>query len=137
MEVSVDTNAVTKMTSGMPKVIDPATHAVLDYLTAGTFFAIGISMLGRHKRAAGLAFANGASVLGLSLMTDYPGGLFRKISFQTHGMVDAIQAVMAGAGPAMLGFAGEPEAQAFYGQAALEAGVVATTDWNANGLATA
>jgi len=119
------------MTGGVPKVIDPATHAVLDYLTAGTFFAMGFSMLGRHKRAAGLAFANGASVLGLSMMTDYPGGVFRRISFQTHGIVDVIQAVLAGAGPALLGFAKEPEAQAFYGQAAVEAGVVATTDWNA------
>jgi len=65
------------------------------------------------------------------MMTDYPGGVFRRISFQTHGIVDVIQAVLAGAGPALLGFAKEPEAQAFYGQAAVEAGVVATTDWNA------
>jgi hypothetical protein len=128
----VETSALTKMTSGMPKVIDPAAHAVLDYLTAGTFFAMGLSMLGRHKRAAGLAFANGASVLGLSLITDYPGGVFRKISFQTHGVVDVVQAIMTGAGPALLGFAGEPEAQAFYGQAGVEAAVVATTDWGAS-----
>jgi hypothetical protein len=131
MEVSVETSTLTKMTSGVPKVIDPAAHAVLDYLTAGTFFAMGISMLGRHKRAANLAFANGAAVLGLSLMTDYPGGVFRRISFETHGVIDVIQAIMAGTGPALLGFAGEPEAQAFYGQAAVEAGVVAATDWAA------
>ena len=48
-------------------------------------------------------------------------------SFQTHGIIDVIQAVMAGAVPALLGFAGEAEAQAFYGQAAVEAGVVAAT----------
>ena len=52
----METNTLTKMTSGVPKVIDPAAHAVLDYLTAGTFFAIGFSMLGQHKRAANLAF---------------------------------------------------------------------------------
>ncbi|MEN3337775.1 MAG: hypothetical protein V7647_1451 [Acidobacteriota bacterium] len=127
----METSTLTKMTSGVPKVIDPAAHAVLDYLTAGTFFAMGISMLGRHKRAANLAFANGAAVLGLSLMTDYPGGVFRRISFETHGVIDVIQAIMAGTGPALLGFAGEPEAQAFYGQAAVEAGVVAATDWAA------
>jgi hypothetical protein len=131
MEVSVETSTLTKFTNGVPKVIDPATHAVLDYLTAGTFFALGVSMLGQHKRAAGLAFANGAAVLGLSMMTRYPGGVFRRISFQTHGIIDVIQAAMAGAGPALLGFASEPEAQAFYGQAAVEAGVVAATDWEA------
>ena len=125
-----ETSTLTQVTSGMPKVVDAKTHAVLDYLTAGTFFAMGFSMR-HHKRAAGLAFANGAAVLGLSLMTDYPGGLIKKISFQTHGVVDVFQALMAGAGPALLGFAGDPEAQAFYGQAALEAGVVATTDWGA------
>ena len=43
----------------------------------------------------------------------------------------AAHAVMAGAGPALLGFAGDAEAQAFYGQAAVEAGVVAATDWRA------
>ena len=37
---------------------------------------------------------------------------------------------MAGAGPALFGFAGNAEAQAF-GQAAVEAGVVAATDWTA------
>jgi len=29
----------------------------------------------------------------------------------------------------MLGFADEPEAQAFHGQALLEGGVIAATDW--------
>jgi hypothetical protein len=127
----VGTSTLTQMTSGMPKVIDPAAHAVLDYLTAGTFFAMGLSMMGRHKGAAGCAFANGASVVCLSLMTDYPGGVFRKISFQTHGAVDVALAMLAGASPALMGFAGRPEAQAFYGQAAVEAGVIATTDWAA------
>jgi hypothetical protein len=131
MEVSVGTSTLTQLTRRMPKLIDPPAHAVLDYLNAGTFMAMGFSMMGRNKRAARFAFANGASVLGLSLMTDYPGGLFRKISFQTHGAVDVALAMIVGAGPALLGFGGQPEAQAFYGQAALEAGVVATTDWAA------
>jgi hypothetical protein len=119
------------VTSGVPKVIGPGSHAVLDYLTAGTFFALGMTMLGRHKRAAGLAFANGATVLGLSLMTDYPGGIFRKVSFKTHGMMDVVQAFMSAAGPAMLGFAGDPEAQPFHAQAAVEVGVIAATDFGA------
>lgn len=124
-------DAVTKMTEQVPKVIDPSAHAVLDYMTAAGFLALGFAMLGRHSRAAGLAFANGAAVLGLSLMTDYPGGVFRKVSFRTHGMIDAAQAMLTAAGPAMLGFATEPEAQAFHGQAAIEAAIIAATDWDA------
>ena len=124
-------DAITKMTEQVPKVIDPSAHAVLDYLTAGGFFALGFAMLGRHSRAAGLAFANGAAVLGLSLMTDYPGGVFRAVSFRTHGVIDAMQAMMTAAGPAMLGFGSDAEAQVFHGQAAVEAAIIAATDWEA------
>jgi hypothetical protein len=124
------TDDLVKMTEGVPKFIDARGHAVLDYLTAGTFLALGYAMLGRHSRAAGLAFANAASVFMLSLLTDYPGGVFRIISFKTHRTMDIIQAGLSAAGPAMLGFAGDPEAQAFHGQALLESGVIAATDWN-------
>lgn len=124
------TEDLTTRTDRVPKVIDPATHAVLDYLTAGTFIAMGFGLLGRNRRAAGLAFANGFAVLGLSLMTDYPGGVFRTVSFKTHGTVDMMQAGMSAMGPALLGFAGEPEAQMFHAQAAVEAAVVAATDWD-------
>ncbi|HVL66152.1 MAG TPA: hypothetical protein VM364_02690 [Vicinamibacterales bacterium] len=124
------TDELMDMTNGVPKVITPATHAVLDYITAGTFIAMGFALLGRNRRAAGLAFANGAAVLGLSLMTDYPGGVFKTVSFRTHGAVDMLQAGMSAMGPALLGFASEPEAQMFHAQAAVEAAVVAATDWN-------
>jgi len=42
-----------------------------------------------------------------------------------------MQAALAGFGPALFGFADHPEASFFYGQAASEIGVIATTDWNA------
>ena len=45
------------------------------------YLATGMWLSGRHRRAAALAFANGALVLGLSLLTDYPGGIRRLISF--------------------------------------------------------
>src|SRR3954464_10033595 len=116
---------------GVPKVIGPGQHAVLDYGVAATFFAIGASMMGRHRSAATLAFVNGAMVLGMSLMTDYPGGIWRKISFPMHGALDMVQAAVAGLGPVVMGFANDPEARAFYGQALSEVGVIAATDWHA------
>ena len=112
-------------------VISPAQHAMLDYGVAATFFGFGLSMLSRHRPAAALAFANGAMVLGMSLMTDYPGGVFRRLSFRTHRTGDMVQAALAGLGPVLLGFASDPEAKYFYGQAASEAGVIAATDWDA------
>ena len=115
----------------VPKVIDPAQHAMLDYGVAATYFALGMKYRGVHSGAATLAFINGAMVLGMSLFTDYPGGLWKKISFPMHGALDVVQAALAGFGPVAMGFANDPEARAFYGQAMSEIGVIAATDWHA------
>jgi hypothetical protein len=119
------------MTNDTIKVIDPAAHAVLDYMTAGMFLTAAAVMRNSNPRASSLALMNGLAVLGLSLLTRYPGGLFKVLSFETHGKIDAVQAGMSALGPALLGFGKEKEASFFYGQAALETGVVAATDWNA------
>jgi hypothetical protein len=118
-------------TSAITKTISPAQHAVLDYGVAATFFALGFSVLSRHRPAAALAFVNGAMVLGMSMLTDYPGGVFRTLSFRAHRTGDIAQAALAGLGPILFGFASDPEARYFYGQAASEVGVIAATDWNA------
>jgi hypothetical protein len=112
-------------------VISPGQHAVLDYGVAATFFAVGFSLLDRHRAASTLAFLNGGMVLGMSLLTDYPGGVWRTLSFRAHRTGDIVQAALAAAGPALFGFARDPEAKYFYGQAASEVGVIAATDWNA------
>ena len=113
------------------KIISPAQHAVLDYGVAATFFAFGFATLSRHRPAAALAFVNGAMVLGMSLLTDYPGGVFRTLSFRGHRTGDIAQAALAGLGPLLFGFANDPEAKYFYGQAVSEAGVISATDWDA------
>jgi hypothetical protein len=112
--------------------ISPAQHAVLDYGVTATFLAIGVAMLKRHRSAAALAFLNGAMVLGMSLLTDYPGGVVRVISFRGHRTGDIAQAALAGLGPILFGFADDAEAKYFYGQAASEVGVIAATDWDAS-----
>jgi hypothetical protein len=126
---------MTRLTLGqtrvMPAVISPAQHAVLDYGVAATFFGVGAALWDRHRPAATLAFVNGAMVLGMSLLTNYPGGMYRTLSFKSHRTGDIVQAALAGFGPALFGFGSEPEARYFYGQALSEAGVIAATDWNA------
>jgi hypothetical protein len=116
---------------GVPRVIGPAQHAALDYGVAATFLALAMRYRTRNRAASALAFINGAMVLGTSLMTDYPGGLSRQISFKTHGALDVAQAALAGLGPVLFGFAGTDEAKTFYAQALSEVGVIAATDWNA------
>ncbi len=120
-----------KMTAAVPKVMGGRGHALMDYVTAGSFLAAGFAMRGRNPTAANCAIANGIAIMGMSMMTDYPGGLWRRISFETHGLIDAAMAAITAGTPAMLGFAGEPEGHFFHGQAALEAGVIATTDFSA------
>jgi hypothetical protein len=118
-------------TTGLARTISPAQHAVLDYGVAATFLAFGLSMRTRHRRAASLALVNGAMVLGMSLLTDYPGGVFKILSFRGHRTGDIAQALLAGLGPVLAGFGDDPEATFFYGQAVSEAGVIAATDWQA------
>ena len=122
----MDINALTPV----PKTISPAKHAMLDYGVAATFLSMGFKFKGRNNAAATLAFINGGMVLGMSMATDYPGGVWKKISFQTHGVLDMIQAALAAFGPLLFGFAGTGDAKPFYAQAASEVGVIASTDWN-------
>lgn len=111
------------------RVIKPGTHAVLDYVTAGYFFALTGYFWGRHRRAAVTAMINGIEVLGLSLFTDYPGGVKRVIPFETHGKIDLVQAATAAGLPLLLGFANDSEAMFFEGQCGNELLVVSLTDW--------
>jgi hypothetical protein len=121
----------TSQTRKMAAVISPAQHAMLDYTVAATFFGVGAALWSRHRPAASLAFLNGAMVLGMSLLTNYPGGLYKTLSFKTHRTGDAVQAALAGFGPVLFGFGRDAEASYFYGQAVSEAGVIAATDWDA------
>src|SRR4051794_24334851 len=98
----------------LTKTIGPAQHAMLDYGVAATFVMLGMRYRGHNSAASALAFANGAMVLGMSMMTDYPGGVWRRISFKTHGVLDGVQAAITAIGPALMGFADAPEAKTFY-----------------------
>jgi hypothetical protein len=130
-ELSEAAHDLTRAAQDLKGSISPAQHAVLDYGVAAAYFTYGASMRSRHKGASTLAFVNGAMVLGMSLMTKYPGGVWRKLSFRGHRTGDIIQAALAGLGPIVFGFGGDREANYFYGQAVSEAGVIAATDWDA------
>jgi hypothetical protein len=125
------TNTELAQQKELTTTISPAQHAVLDYGVAATFLTFGFSMLSRHRPAARLAFVNGAMILGMSMLTDYPGGVFRTLSFRAHRTGDIGQAILAGLGPVLFGFAEDPEAKFFYGQAASEVAVIGATDWDA------
>ncbi|HEU5451625.1 MAG TPA: hypothetical protein VFU76_06550 [Terriglobales bacterium] len=118
-----------------PKLVDPRTHAALDYLTISAFFVMAGAFWGRNKRAAATALVNGGMVLGVSLLTDYDGDGKRPISLRTHGKLDLGQMLTAAGMPSLLGFGSESAALPFRLQAMNEALVVGITDWDRRGTA--
>jgi hypothetical protein len=103
----------------------------LDVAVTSYFLGLGAWFALRGKGGAAIAaFINGGMVAGVSMFTDYDGTGGKPINFKLHGTLDAVQATTAALGPVLHGFAGEPEAAFFYGQAASEVAVIATTDWD-------
>ncbi len=115
------------------KPISPRVHSWLDVGVTGYFLALAALFWRRdRKRASALAMINAGMVAGVSALTDYDGDGVRPISFPTHGVFDMIQGATAAIGPVAMGFATEPEAKYFYGQAANEGMVIQMTDWHAS-----
>jgi hypothetical protein len=128
----VDETTIPDAFRGVPKYISPRVHSWLDFAVTTYFLGLGVcfAMHGRGRPATA-AFINGAMVAGVSALTDYEGDGRKPLSFKMHGTLDAVQAATAALGPVLNGFAGEPEAEFFWGQAVNEVGVIAITDWDA------
>lgn len=123
-----------KMALGkMPKMIDPTTHAVLDYAVAGSFLIMGIVCWKRNKRAAiGSLLCGGAAAANI-MFTDYPGSGSRKpISYNVHGHIDTGIAGMAAAMPRLLSFEDKKEAKFFEIEAISNTAIAALTDFDQN-----
>ena len=130
--IDVDEATVPDVFRRVPKLISPYVHSWLDLAVTSYFVGIGIWFAVRGKgRAAASAFINAGMVGAVSAQTDYYGTGEKPINFKMHGTLDAVQATTAAICPVLFGFAGEPEAKYFYGQAVDEVGVIATTDWDA------
>lgn len=116
----------------VPKYISPRVHSWMDFGVTTYFLGLGVwCALHGKARAATAAFINAGMVAGVSMLTDYDGDGKKPISFKMHGTLDAVQATTAALAPVLHGFADEPEAKLFWGQAANEVAVIATTDWDA------
>jgi len=125
-----DADTTTPQQTVEPPLLSPAAHAVLDYAVAGAYLLVGVALLSRHRRAGVLALANGAMICAVSMMTNYPGGVWPRVSFKTHRTLDLVQASLAGVGPYVLGFGDQPAASYFFDQAASEMAIIAATDWD-------
>jgi hypothetical protein len=118
-------------TRGMPKFISPRVHSFLDLAVTLYFAGLGIAFAIQKKKGPAIAAFVNAGVVGtVSALTDYKGTGRKPIDFKMHGTLDAVQATTAALAPELHGFADEPEARFFWGQAANEALVISSTDWD-------
>ena len=115
----------------LPKVINPTVHAVIDYAMAASFFAMGAFFWSRNKKAAISSMICGGAAALNSVLTDYPGGVWKVMSFETHGKIDAGLVGATGSMPRLMGFDDDAEARFFQVKAIAEAAVTAMTDFTA------
>ena len=116
---------------GGPKIISARTHAVIDYVHAGTNFLAAAMFWRRNRRAAKGALALGAGVLANALMTDYPLGVFRLYSFKVHGILDYGVAAASGFMPEITGIRPQSrEGKFFRAQGSGEAAIAAISDYD-------
>jgi hypothetical protein len=118
-----------KFDDRMPKLISSKKHAVIDYVHVGVNFLAAALFFKRNKPAATAAFALGASVLANALMTDYELGVFRVISFKTHGLLDYGVAAASSAMQGIPGISDTAEAKFFRAQGAAESLIAGVTDY--------
>jgi hypothetical protein len=124
-------NTATRMvTDKLPKVLDAKTHAIFDYTTAGGFFLMAAMFWGRNKRASIAAAMCGGAITATSLLTNYPGGVKKVISFQTHGRIDVGLAGLTASMPNFMAFSDENESKYFRGAALVETVITGLTDFN-------
>jgi hypothetical protein len=90
-------------TKPLPKVLSPTVHAVADYVSSGGFLLLGALAMRSNKRAGVCLIACGVAQATTALLTDFPGGVLKKIPFSTHGKLDMGLAATAAALPGFLG----------------------------------
>jgi len=97
----------------LPKVIDPKAHAVIDYINAGVLLVGAASFWRRNKRAAIGALVSAGAMVAVNLLTDYPGGIKKTITFHNHRDIDFGLAALTTIMPEILVFDHEPERRLF------------------------
>src|ERR1700676_2096900 len=83
----------------IPRMVTPKGHAVIDYASVGLFLGSTARFWRRNRRAAVASLICGGAELAIMLLTDYPGGVKKFISFETHREMDYGLAAMVATMP--------------------------------------
>lgn len=112
----------------MPKIVSPRTHAILDYVSVGMFLIGAMRWWHRNRRAAVASAIAGAGNLAMNLLTDYPGGVRKTISFPVHCEIDTGVGALVGTLPKSLSFEDSRERKMFVLQGAAITAAAQLTD---------
>ncbi len=114
----------------IPRMLSPKAHAVLDYITVGSFLVSAGFFWMRSKRAALASLICGGADFAVILLTDYPGGVKKKaISFRSHREIDLGLAAMTATMPEFFAFKDDSEKKFFLSQGALITAVTELTQF--------
>jgi hypothetical protein len=81
-------SAADVFTRKLPKLFSATVHRKADYALAAAFAVAGAWFWRKDRQAALAAWLSGGSILGLSLLTDYPGEQKGLIDFRLHGKLE-------------------------------------------------
>ena len=93
------------------KILSPTQHGYLDYLTV-VIFLLAPSLIGLTGMAGTIAYLLAGIHLAMTLVTDFPLGVVKKLPFPIHGWVERIVGPVLVLLPFAFGFDGA--AKAFY-----------------------
>jgi hypothetical protein len=109
----ISTKVTELATKPLPKIISPGIHAAIDWGTAAAFLTAGALLWKKNRRVALGAMICGDLLGSLIFLTDCPGGVWKKISFETHGKIDPGVSALVASMPNLLGFSDEKESKLF------------------------
>ena len=83
-------------------MVSARAHHALDLVVAGSLAAGGAWYWNRNRHAAIASWACGGAMLGLTLLTSYPGKRRRYVRFPLHGKIERGMAAVLAAVPEVL-----------------------------------
>jgi len=97
----------------LPKFVNPGMHGIIDWGAAAVFATAGALFWSRNKRASLASYFCADLIGSLIFLTDCPGGVWKRISFETHSQLDPGIAALVALIPGLLSFSDEKEARLF------------------------
>lgn len=116
------------------KALKPKPHGYIDYIYGALMFLLPSWLGFAGTTAATIFYVTGVAVVGLSLLTAYPLGAFKKVPFPVHGTIELIAGIFFLAAPWIFGFNGDETVRnTFLIVGAFVVGLWAVTDYKAAG----